>query len=50
MYMSGYHDAAVLEDAAMDATSGFLRKPFRLDDLSTKIREVVGQKTRGSAD
>jgi PAS domain S-box-containing protein len=50
MYMSGYHDAAVLEDAAMDATSGFLRKPFRLDDLSTKIREVIGQKTRGSAD
>ncbi len=42
MYMSGYSDAAVLEDAAMDQTSAFLRKPFRMDALSAKIREVLG--------
>ncbi len=42
MYMSGYQDAAVLESASMDHTSAFLRKPFRLDTLSSKIREVVG--------
>ena len=42
MYMSGYHDAAVLESAAMDHTAAFLRKPFRLDALTSKIREVLG--------
>ena len=47
MYMSGYNDAAVLENAAMDQTSAFLRKPFRLDALSLKIREVLGE--HGSA-
>ncbi|HEY3927087.1 MAG TPA: response regulator [Candidatus Koribacter sp.] len=49
MYMSGYHDAAVLESAAMDHTAAFLRKPFRLDALTTKIREVLGGNDRPSA-
>ncbi len=42
MYMSGYNDAAVLESASLDTTSAFLKKPFALDTLSTKIREVLG--------
>jgi DNA-binding response OmpR family regulator len=50
MYMSGYSDAAVLEDAAMDATSAFLRKPFRLDALSAKIREVLGPQAQTPAE
>ena len=50
MYMSGYNDAAVLENAAMDHTSAFLRKPFRLDALSAKIREVLGEAGRRSID
>ena len=49
MYMSGYSDSAVIEDAAMDATSAFLRKPFRMDSLSAKIREVLGEQSRTTA-
>jgi two-component system cell cycle sensor histidine kinase/response regulator CckA len=48
MYMSGYSDAAVLEDAAMDNTAAFLRKPFRLDSLALKIREVLGETGKSS--
>lgn len=49
MYMSGYSDAAVLENAVMDDTSAFLRKPFRLDALSAKIREVLEAQARSEA-
>lgn len=42
MYMSGYNDAAVVESAAMDRAGAFLKKPFGLDALSTRIRELLG--------
>jgi DNA-binding NtrC family response regulator len=50
MYMSGHSDAAVLEDAAMDNTAAFLRKPFRLDALALKIREVLGEHLKPSSE
>jgi two-component system cell cycle sensor histidine kinase/response regulator CckA len=43
MYMSGYSDDAVLEHAASEASSTLLRKPFHLDALSAKIRELLGK-------
>ncbi len=49
MYMSGYSDGAVLENAAIDESSTLLRKPFHLDALSAKIREVLGEQAGSSA-
>ena len=49
MYMSGYSDGAVLENAAIDESSTLLQKPFHLDALSAKIREVLGEQAGNTA-
>ena len=46
LYTSGYPDAAGIE---IEDTSAFLRKPFRFDALTLKIREILGL-TRRIAD
>jgi two-component system cell cycle sensor histidine kinase/response regulator CckA len=47
LYMSGYRDAALLENAVVDTTRTFLRKPFRLDDLCAKIGEILRNSQQG---
>ncbi|ABF42019.1 PAS/PAC sensor hybrid histidine kinase [Candidatus Koribacter versatilis Ellin345] len=48
MYMSGYDDETVMVNGEIDSSSAFLRKPFRMDALSAKIREVLGEESRSS--
>ena len=41
LYMSGHTDGAVLQDAALDISQWFLQKPFSLDTLGRKVREIL---------
>jgi two-component system cell cycle sensor histidine kinase/response regulator CckA len=41
LYMSGYTDNAVLRHGVLDANTTFLQKPFMLDALAWKVREVL---------
>jgi FixJ family two-component response regulator len=41
LYMSGYTDNAIVHHGVLDADVKFIGKPFRADDLATKVREVL---------
>jgi FixJ family two-component response regulator len=41
LYLSGYSEDAISEDAMENGTA-FLQKPFTLQNLSRKVREVLG--------
>jgi CheY-like chemotaxis protein len=42
LFVSGYAESTVLQHGAIDVTSRFLQKPFTLNSLARKIREVLG--------
>jgi len=46
LYMSGYADDVLGHQGVLDSRAIFLQKPFDLDDLLTKIREVFDQDPR----
>jgi DNA-binding NtrC family response regulator len=46
IYMSGYTDDAVVRHGIREAAVAFLQKPFSLDMLARKVREVIGQGQR----
>ena len=41
LYMSGYADSAIVQHGVLDPGIAFLRKPFTLDALASKVREVL---------
>jgi CheY-like chemotaxis protein len=43
---TGYDASDILEQDVRDAICGFIHKPCRLDDLSTKIREAIDKDRR----
>jgi hypothetical protein len=42
LYLSGYAEDAVAGSPSSDAPKAFLQKPFTLQSLSRKVREVLG--------
>lgn len=41
LYMSGYNDDAIVKHGVSRAQADFLQKPFTLDSLSRKVREIL---------
>jgi two-component system, cell cycle sensor histidine kinase and response regulator CckA len=41
LYMSGYADETLVDQAAHEAAIGFLQKPFLADGLIRKVREAL---------
>lgn len=42
LYLSGYAEDAILSDGSIEKGTAFLQKPFSLQNLSRKVREVLG--------
>lgn len=42
LYLSGYTEDAILSDGSIEHGTAFLQKPFTLQSLSRKVREVLG--------
>src|ERR1700722_13944 len=42
LYLSGYTEDAVVNDGTIDSANAFLQKPFTLQNLARKVREVLG--------
>ena len=40
--MSGYTDEAIGRDRLLEPGVAFVQKPFTADDLTRKVREVLG--------
>jgi CheY-like chemotaxis protein len=43
LFMSGYTDDAALLDGVLDSRAAFLQKPFSMESLLQKVREVLGR-------
>jgi FixJ family two-component response regulator len=41
LYLSGYTEDAVVTQGALGPGTGFLQKPFTLQNLAKKVREVI---------
>ena len=42
LFLSGYAEDAILSEGGIDNATAFLQKPFTLQNLSRKVREVLG--------
>jgi two-component system cell cycle sensor histidine kinase/response regulator CckA len=42
LYLSGYTEDAITSEGAIEGGTAFLQKPFTLQNLSRKVREVLG--------
>ncbi len=42
LYLSGYTEDAIVNDGTIESGAAFLQKPFTLQSLSRKVREVLG--------
>jgi PAS domain S-box-containing protein len=42
LYLSGYTEDAILSEGSIQSGTAFLQKPFTLQNLSKKVREVLG--------
>ena len=43
LYMSGFPANRMVDEGALDPTSPFLQKPFTKEQLTRKVREVLGE-------
>jgi hypothetical protein len=41
VFMSGYPDDAIVHHGVLDAEQAFVQKPFSIEDLSGRIREML---------
>ena len=48
LYMSGYPDNAIVHHGVLEASTAFLQKPFTLNALECKVREVLDGSRQGS--
>jgi two-component system cell cycle sensor histidine kinase/response regulator CckA len=42
LYLSGYTEDAIISEGTIESGTAFLQKPFTLQNLSRKVREVLG--------
>jgi len=42
LYLSGYTEDTIVSDGTIESGTAFLQKPFTLQNLSRKVREVLG--------
>jgi CheY-like chemotaxis protein len=42
LYLSGYTEDAIISEGTIESGAAFLQKPFTLQNLSRKVREVLG--------
>ena len=42
LYLSGYTEDSIVNDGSIESGTAFLQKPFSLQNLSRKVREVLG--------
>jgi CheY-like chemotaxis protein len=43
LFLSGYSEDAVLNQGVLEPETAFLQKPFTLQHLARKVREIIGQ-------
>jgi DNA-binding response OmpR family regulator len=49
IFMSGYAEEAVLAQGTLGAGTDFIGKPFTVDELTARIRQLLGRRGRSRA-